>query len=68
MNKNKDEIKSFLDKINSLNPEVELPSEIFKESIKYLDMVYKYQIQYILNSEDFFSQLKPKVKEFLSFQ
>ena len=51
-----------------MNPNVELPNEIFKESVKYLDSMYKYQIEYIFNLEEFYDQLKPKIRQMLSFE
>jgi signal-transduction protein with cAMP-binding, CBS, and nucleotidyltransferase domain len=41
---------------------------VINDTIKYLDIMYKYQLQYIFDSEDFYEQMKPSMRKILSFE
>ena len=68
VDKKKDQIQVFLNKINEANPEIELPPEIFVDCLRYLDMLYSYEVKYIFDSQEFYDQLMPKVKTKLVFE
>ena len=66
--KKQKEIYKFLVDVDQANLKVELPIEIFRDTAKYLDLVYKRRVKYIFESENFFQQLLPKSHERLVFE
>lgn len=68
VNKKKSNIINFLNDINAANPNVELPPEVYRDSEKFLDVIYNYEVRYIFQSQDFNDQLIPSVRRNLAYQ
>ena len=56
------ELTEFLEKINKGNKKCNLPNEIYNKASEHLDDAYQYDINYLLNINDFIDQLKPSQK------
>ena len=58
----KKNIAKFLDAVNNNQKELVLPHEILERALSNLDMTYNYSYNYVFYSNEFYSQIKPRLK------
>ena len=58
----KKHITNFLETVNENQKELTLPHEIYKRALSNLDMTYNYSYNYVFYSNEFYSQIKPRLK------
>ena len=58
----KKNIAKFLDAVNNNQKELILPHEILERALSNLDMTYNYSYNYVFYSNEFYSQIKPRLK------
>ena len=58
----KKNIAKFLDAVNDNQKELVLPHEILERALSNLDMTYNYSYNYVFYSNEFYSQIKPRLK------
>ena len=66
--KKKERVTNFLNNINNSNEVLSLPHEIYQDTERFLDIAYKYEVNYIFKSQDFFDQLTPNIRHTLVFE
>ena len=61
-------IKEFLNKVNSNWKHADLPSEIYKNSIENLELIHDYGIKYVIGLFGFSEQLNPRLRNQIVYE
>lgn len=59
---------NFLNEINKARETEQLPREVIDDAIKHLEVMYKYQVSYLFDTEDLYQQMGPRLRNNLSFE